>query len=166
MDLIFGGDAPTGELGWWQIAARASAIYVAALLLVRLGKSRLLSRATPLDVILTFVLGSLLSRAITGSAALSGTIVAASTLIVLHWGFTRLAFRSHWWGKLIKGESYALIRDGEIQWDNLRRSHISEHDLHEELRLNANVDDPRAVKLAVKERSGEIGVVLNKSADS
>lgn len=160
MDLIFGGDAPKGGLDWWQIVARATAIYLAALLLVRLGKSRLLSRATPLDVIVTFVLGSLLSRAITGSAALSATMIAAATLVVLHWSFTKLAFSSHWWGRLIKGDSYALIRDGEIQWDNLRRSHISENDLHEELRLNANVDDPRAVKLAVKERSGEVGVVL------
>src|SRR5438552_1744718 len=131
LEWIFGGDAPSAQLTWGHIAARATVIYLAGLVLVRLGKSRLLSRATPLDVILAFVLGSLLSRAITGTAALSGTIVAAATLIALHWAFTRLALRSHWWGRLIKGDSYILIRDGEVQWDNLRRSHISEHDLRE-----------------------------------
>ena len=61
---------------------------------------------------------------------------------------------------LIKGNARVLVSEGRIDWENMRRSHISEHDLREELRLNANVDDPAEVKLAVKERSGEIGVVL------
>jgi len=46
----------------------------------------------------------------------------------------------------------------------MRRSHISEHDLLEELRLNANIDDLNRVERAYKERSGEIGVVV-KSAE-
>ena len=41
----------------------------------------------------------------------------------------------------------------------MRRSHITEHDLREELRLNANIEDFNEVKAAYKERSGEVGVV-------
>src|SRR5262245_50810177 len=135
VNSLFGGDAPAAPLAWGQIAARGALIYLAGLILVRLGKSRLLSRATALDVILAFILGSVLSRGITGSAALSGTIVATGTLIALHWVFTALTYRFHWLGRLVKGNSQVLIADGQINWDAMRRSHISEHDLREELRL-------------------------------
>ncbi len=156
---VFGHDAPGGHLEWHQIIARAAAVYIAGLVIIRVGKSRLLSRATPLDVILAFILGSVLSRGVNGSAALSGTIIAAATLVFMHWGFTALACRSHWLGNLIKGHSRLVISNGQLQWDNMRRSHISEHDLREELRLNANIEDFNDVKVAYKERSGEVGVV-------
>jgi len=162
----FGGDTPEAPLGWTQIAARGAIIYFAGFLLIRLGKSRLLGRSTPLDVVLAFVLGSVLSRGINGSASLSGSVVAAATLISMHWSFTGLACRSHGWGRLIKGNSHALVENGKILWENMRRSHISQNDLEEELRLNANVADVGEVKIAVKERSGEVGVVKEKSKPS
>lgn len=156
---IFGGDAPDLPLHWGQVAARAIVVYLAGLLIVRLGKSRLLSRATPLDVILAFMLGSILSRGITGSAAISHTVVASATLVLAHWAFTALACRSHWWGDVIKGRTHVLVSDSEIDHSNMRRSHISEHDLYEALHLNANIDDLGQVAAAYKERSGEISIV-------
>jgi uncharacterized membrane protein YcaP (DUF421 family) len=160
---IFGNDAPDGQLAWRQIIARAAAVYIAGLVIIRVGKSRLLSRATPLDVILAFILGSVLSRGINGSAALSGTIVAAAALVVMHWLFTALACRSHRLGNLIKGQPRLVISNGQLQWDNMRRSHLTEHDLREELRLNANIEDFNDVKSAYMERSGEVGVVRRQA---
>lgn len=157
--LVFGGDAPASPLTWGQIAARAAVVYLAGVILVRIGKSRLLSRATPLDIILAFILGSVLSRGITGSASLSGTIVATATLIALHYLFTALAYRSRWCGWLIKGSSYVLVSDGQIDWNNMRQSHITEADLREAMRLNANLEDLDKVQHAYKERSGEVSVV-------
>lgn len=77
---VFGGDAPQHPLEFSQIAARSLAIYAIGIAIVRIGKSRLLARVTPLDLILGYVLGSLLSRGITGSASLSGTAMAARPL--------------------------------------------------------------------------------------
>jgi uncharacterized membrane protein YcaP (DUF421 family) len=159
LSQLFGGDSPASPLRWYQIALRGAFVYLVGLVLVRLGKSRLLSKATPLDVILAFVLGSVLSRGINGTASLSGTVVAAATLIGLHWWFTRLACSSDRWGWLIKGESKLLVKDGIIDWENMRSSHISEGDLMEELRLQANCEGLEQVKTAFKERSGDIGVV-------
>lgn len=157
--LIFGGDAPDRPLAWGQFAARATLIYFVGIVLIRLGKSRLLSRTTPVDVILAFVFGSVLSRAITGSAPLTGTIVAAATLVTIHSVLTALAYYSPFWGRLIKGQIKILVSDGEINWPNMRHSHISERDLREALRVSSHVDDVSSVQLAVKERSGEIGIV-------
>jgi uncharacterized membrane protein YcaP (DUF421 family) len=84
LEFVFGGDMPAKPLLLAQVAARAAVVYIVGLLLVRIGKSRLLSRATALDVILLVVVGSLLSRGINGSASLSGTITACAVLVALH----------------------------------------------------------------------------------
>ena len=165
VQFVFGGDTPHHPLGGWQIAARSLLVYAIGIAIVRLGKSRLLARVTPLDLILGYVLGSLLSRGITGSASLTGTTIAAATLVAIHWLLTALACRFHALGNLIKGHCRQLVRNGEILHDNMRSSHISEHDLIEEMRLNANVEDVRKVASAYKERSGEIGIVRAESSE-
>jgi uncharacterized membrane protein YcaP (DUF421 family) len=162
LEQVFGGDTPQPPLHWYQVAARAIVVYLAGLIIVRMGKSRLVARMTALDIILGFILGSLLSRGITGSASISGTIVASAALVASHWLFTALACRWHGLGTLLKGRYLRpLIIDGQLQFDNLRRSHLSVHDVMEELRLHG-VEDLSEVARAYKERNGEISVIQKK----
>ena len=156
---IFGGDEPIQQLSLSQVAARAIAIYLCGVMLVRIGKSRLLARATGIDILVGFLLGSLLSRAITGLASLSGTIVASAVIIAGHALLTAATCRWHAFGKLVKGNSVMLIRDGAILWDNLHKSHLSENDLIESLRLNAHTENPEEIARAYKERNGEISAI-------
>ena len=158
---IFGGDYPDQPLLVHQVAARAAVVYIVGLMIVRLGKSRLIARATALDVTLGFMLGSILARGITGDASISGTLVATATLVAIHWGITRIALHSHTFGQVVKGHAYQIIADGKVIEDNLRKSHISQHDLIEELRIRG-VDSPEQVKSAYKERSGEISVIAKR----
>jgi uncharacterized membrane protein YcaP (DUF421 family) len=160
---IFGGDEPILHLTWGQVAMRAIAIYLLSIAVVRVGKSRLISRASALDVLLAFVLGSLLSRGITGSASISSTIVASAALVAMHFLLTKIACNSHRVGNLLKGHCRPLLQDGVILHDNLKKSHLSEEDLKEELRLHANCEDISKVKAAYKERSGEISVIPDKT---
>jgi uncharacterized membrane protein YcaP (DUF421 family) len=46
----------------WKMTLRAIAVYLAALIMVRIGKRRFLGRYTSFDVLLGFVLGSLMAR--------------------------------------------------------------------------------------------------------
>jgi len=160
-ELAFGSDAPV-KPSLVQIAARSVLLFAIAVALVHLGKSRLMSRASAVDVILGFVLGSLLARGIGGAMSLSATTVAMATLVAVHWLLTAVTFRSHWLGNLVKGHCHLLVSNGEIQHESLRRSHISVHDLLEALRLRANTDDLSRVKAAFKERSGDVGFVLQE----
>jgi uncharacterized membrane protein YcaP (DUF421 family) len=157
----FGGDVPSQPLELHQVFLRAVVVYVVGLAIVRVGKSRLLARITPLDVLLGFILGSVLGRAITGSASLSGTAAACVALVATHWVLTLLACRWHWFGDLVKGHAHLIVQDGEPLWNNMRGSHISIHDLDEALRLKG-IDDMKQVRLAFKERSGEISVLTRK----
>lgn len=157
LELALGLDADSPSA--WQMGLRAVLIYLAAIVLVRLGEKRFLGKYTALDVILGFMLGSILSRAINGSAGFFETLVGALVLVALHWLFAYIAFHSDRFGSLVKGSTRVLIRDGEIKWDAMQSSHISREDLLGALRANARIEDPAAVKVAYLERSGDISAI-------
>ena len=163
LEFIFGGDYPPKDgLQAHQAAARAVVVYFVGLLIVRVGKSRLIARITSIDVILGFILGSLLARGITGSASISGTIAASVAVVACHSLFTYLAFRWHAFGTLLKGRYLRpLVIGGQFQHENMRRSHLSEHDVMEEVRLKG-IDDISQVTHAYKERNGEVSVIQRK----
>ncbi|HZZ72116.1 MAG TPA: YetF domain-containing protein [Pirellulales bacterium] len=155
---VFGGDTPATPLSLYQIAARAAIVYLIGIAAIRVGKSRSLSRVTSIDVLLGFILGSLLSRGITGHASLSGTAVGSVVLVAAHYALTAAACYSHRFGNLIKGHVRPLVDQGKVLKGNLRRSHLSEEDLWEELRLSG-ISDLSQVKAAYKERNGEVSVI-------
>lgn len=83
------------------------------------------------------MLGSILSRAITTAGGFLATLAAALVLIGMHYTFAALAYHFGWFGDLVKGDARTLVIDGQIQWDAMRRGHISEKDLKSALRENA-----------------------------
>ena len=158
LERVFGGDMPHADLTLQQVAARAMVVYVAGLAIVRIGKGRMIGRTTSLDIILVVVLGSLLSRGITGHASLSATIVSTSVLVAAHWLLAKIACHWHGFGNLVKGHCRLLVEDGTIHRKAMLRSEISEHDLDEELRAHG-LEGLNQVKRAYKERSGQISVI-------
>lgn len=154
------GPSPLHEgITLFHMAVRAAIVYVAGLALVRLGKNRLLGRTTAFDIILAFILGSLLSRAINGGAPMLGTLTAAAVLVLLHWGFALMTLYSDRLDRLFKGTQIELVRRGEIDRRGLRKAEISEQDLMEALRLQGGLADVREVFAACLERNGAISVV-------
>ena len=162
LSSALGLEVDTNELNALHMSLRALIVFVVAIGMVRLGNKRFMGRSTALDVILVIVFGSILSRAITGNAPFFPALAASLTLVLLHWLLSALAFHSRRFGVLVKGHERTLIRDGEIQWDAMKGSHISEHDLHEALRINGKTSDLQEVKSAHLERNGDISVVLRE----
>ena len=146
------------ELTVWQMGIRAVIVYMSAVAMVRLGEKRFLGKNTAFDVILGIVLGSVISRAITGNAPFFPTVGAGFVLVGLHWAMAAWSFHVDWLGTLIKGNVRELIRDGEILWDKMQKSHISEKDLMGALRMNGSSELDN-VKSAHFERSGDISFI-------
>ncbi len=82
-----------------QIVLRAVLVFLVWLVIVRVADRRLLGKYSAFDVVLAVMLGSVLSRAINGSAPLWGTLGAATALVTMHWILTFLSFRSHAFGQ-------------------------------------------------------------------
>ena len=138
-------------------------VFIAALVIVRLADKRFLGKMTAFDVIIGFMLGSMLSRAVNGSSPLIPTLAASVVLILLHRILAVLAFHSHTFGKLIKGCEETLVREGKVDEQKLRQFQLTRHDLMEEARLNGQVNSTKEIQLAVFERNGTISVIPAKS---
>ena len=144
------------------ICLRAASVYVAGWAILRLGGNRFLGQQTVFDIVLAFVLGSTLSRAVNGTAPLLVTLAAAGLLVALHHLFAWVSWRSHRWGKILKGHPRILVQDGRPLVDVLARLRISAGDLEEALRLNAHLERPEQVEEARFERNGQISVIPNR----
>jgi uncharacterized membrane protein YcaP (DUF421 family) len=144
---------------WLHVSLRGIVVFIAALIMVRFGDRRFLAKMNPLDVILGFILASMLARAVNGSSAFLPTIVGGFVLVLLHKAFAALAFHSHTFGKVVKGEEKLIIENGgDLRGNDASASHF-EKDLLEELRQEGNVSSPKRVERAWIERSGRISVV-------
>ena len=150
------------QLDFLQVSLRALVVFIAALIMVRLASKRFLGRKTAFDFILALILGSTLSRAINGSAPFFPTLAGAFVLVLVHRLFAVLAFQFHGFGVLIKGKDDLVIADGQVQQRTLRKNHLSEQDLLEDLRLKSHAS-PAEVQYARLERSGDLSVIPKKS---
>lgn len=63
------------------MALRAFVMYLGTLILVRLGKKRFMGQNSAFDVVLLFILGSVLSRGVDGTAPMWGSFMAGLALV-------------------------------------------------------------------------------------
>lgn len=147
------------EMTMLQICLRAVLIFFVGLVIVRLANRRFLARLTPLDVILGFILASLLARAINGSGPLLESIAAAFVLILLHRILAALCYRWDFLGRIVKGKPDVLVEEGRISRTALRAHNLSENDLIEAVRIGGGVEDLTKVSKVFLERDGNISVV-------
>lgn len=145
-----------------SIFIRTIIIFIFSIVLFRLSSQRI-SLRTPFDLILPFILGSLLSRGINGSTTLVSTILSSSVLIIMHDLFAFIALKSHWFGKWIKGEVRTLFKNGKINWQEMARAKISENDLKEELRHHLHTNDLTNVAEIKLERNGAFSFLLKET---
>lgn len=153
----FGEDG--ADLSAAQTVARALLVFAWTIALVRIGKKRFLAGGSALDVVVSIVLGSVLSRTINGDAALAPTLAAGAAIVAAHWLLSRIACHNHALGGLIKGHDRVLVRDGVVDEEALARSHLSEHDLLEDVRYEGHLERVEDVREARIERSGKISVI-------
>lgn len=147
-------------ISWWQECARAVLIFVFGLLLVRLLGRRVFAKWAAVDIVVSIVVGSNLSRALTGSAPLWGTLAASLLLMILNWALARAAAFWPAFSTAIEGDPVELVSGGVTHFDRLRASGVSRTDLNEALR-NASLDGPERASRVTLEPSGRITVVKN-----
>jgi uncharacterized membrane protein YcaP (DUF421 family) len=156
---MIGGDQAFERLPVWQVALRTVIIYVVALAIIRLAKRRFMGSYSAFDILLGFIVGSVMARSITGSLHLIDMIVVIGVLAIIHWAIATVVFYWGGFGKVVDNAARKLIVDGEINADALAKSKISEDDLMQALREKGSVDDAADVKAAYLESDGIITVI-------
>jgi uncharacterized membrane protein YcaP (DUF421 family) len=156
---ILGLDLKPNELSFIQISLRGIIVFVATLIMVRLGHKRSLARKTAFDAVLIVILASVLSRAINGNSPFFATLGGGLIIVVVHRLFALAAYQWHWFGILIKGQPELIVEDGKLIVRAMRGNYISRRDLEEDMRLDAKTDDLSKVRSAWIERSGDISFI-------
>jgi uncharacterized membrane protein YcaP (DUF421 family) len=155
LEFAFG---PTGHISWWQECARAAVIFAYGLALVRLAGRRVFGRWAALDIVVAIMVGSNLSRALTGTAPLGGTLAASALLVALHWALAQGVARSKWLSQLLEGRMIELARAGKVERSQILQHAISGSDIEEALR-QTGVEQISQTRLVALEPSGKITVV-------
>jgi uncharacterized membrane protein YcaP (DUF421 family) len=157
--ILLGLGRDVGDVDAFQMTLRTIVIYAYSLAIIRIGSKRFLSQGSAFDVIVGIMLGSVMSRAINGSAPFFPTLLAGFVLVGMHWLLATLAFHINWFGPFVKGNPVLLIKDGHVQQQGMRQAGLSDHDLRQALRMQNDHTDPAKIRLAYLERSGSISVI-------
>jgi uncharacterized membrane protein YcaP (DUF421 family) len=147
------------ELSPGQMALRAVLTFVVTVAIIRMGNKRLFGKGTAFDLVVSIMIGSVMSRAITSAPGLLATWTAGLVLVAMHWLLATLSYHLDWFGPLVKGNPVQLVNDGDVQWDAMREGGVSQADLEQALRASGSAPDPQGVKVAYLERDGSISVV-------
>ena len=138
---------------------RAIILYIAVMAAVRIMGKRQIGELQPSELVITIILGDLASVPMqnTGIPLLNG-IVPIITLVVLEVGISVLSMKSKRVRRILSGRPSVIIRDGEVDYRELKYLRFSADDLMEELRGKdiVNIDD---VQLAIVDTNGEVCIV-------
>jgi uncharacterized membrane protein YcaP (DUF421 family) len=159
LQTLLGIGVEPKHLTFLQVSIRGIIVLLATLIMVRLSTKRSLAEKTAFDAVLVVIIGSMLARAINGSATFFPTLGGGFALVLLHRLLGLTAYYSHGFGILVKGKPAILAQNGRLQRKNMLWNHISEHDLEEDMRLEAKTEDLSQIKVARLERSGDISFI-------
>lgn len=139
---------------------RAFTIYLIALLLLRIGGIRTFGKKSTFDMVVSILLGAVLSRAVVGASPYWPTVFAGLVIVVLHRILAWLCMHYSGLGTLLKGKERILYQEGHFSKEDMDKSFLTEGDLLESVRLQTNCDSMDQVKKIYLERSGRISVIL------
>ena len=150
------------ELDLTGIIARVSIMYVYALVLVRISGKQSLGQLTPMDFVVTLIIGDLFDDVFWAEVPVIEAMVAFATIVLAHILVTFITSRntSLYW--MLASPARPLIEEGRLVQKNLQLERIRAEDVQFELRLKGE-EHMREVKEARLEPSGQVSVIKNPS---
>ena len=153
---IFGAGKDLGAL---QMVCRAIIVFIIALILIRISGRRSFGLHTPLDNVITIILGAVLSRAIVGASDFLPVVSACTILVVIHRIFARVMVHYPGFARLREGEKMLLFHDGDFVERNLNRAQVCKEDIMQEVRKTSLTDNLDKIDRIYIERNGEINSI-------
>ncbi|WP_273124753.1 DUF421 domain-containing protein [Bacillus weihaiensis] len=142
----------------YSLIWKAVLIVLGGTILLRIAGRKSISQMTLAQVVIMIGLGSLLVQPIVGKNVWS-TIVVGLTLVLTLVFVEFVQIKSDKVEKFISGKAKTVIRNGQLQEDQLKKLRISVDLLEMKLR-QANVTKIEDVKYATLETNGQIGFEL------
>jgi len=153
-EQVFGLTTP-----WWEIILRTAIVYVVVLVLLRTAGKRELGQMSPVDLVVILVISNAVQNAMTGGDnSLIGGVIAATTLVAVNTGFSRVGHRVPYLKHLFESEPTVLVEGGKLIKRNLERENVEEDELLMAAREHG-IEELAGVDAAYLERDGSISII-------
>ncbi|WP_429299040.1 DUF421 domain-containing protein [Paraburkholderia sp. GAS199] len=153
------------DLSSLQMAARAAATFLAALVFIRISGRRSFGQRSPFDYVVAILLGATMSRAIVGASPALPTFIASLVIVLMHRALAWACVRSHALEVLVGGVERQLYRDGNFDRQQMLAALVSQTDILETVRKELGTEALDKVQAAILERNGEISIIRKPTAD-
>src|SRR5262245_55344533 len=147
-----------------EVAGRTALIYVLMLVMIRVLGKRTIGNLSAFDMLIALMMGDLAGDAIYGDVPLKMAVVAVFSLSALHYAHSWLAYLLPRTGRFLEGMPTAIVREGRLQRDGLRRERMTEREVLAALQLSG-IDDLQEVRSAHVEFDGQVSVIREEWAE-
>lgn len=149
----------------FPLILRIVVAYVYLLATVRLSGNRSVSQATPVDFVISVIIGDMVDDLLWAEVPASQFIVGVGTLVLVGVTILLVTSRSARAFLLLKGGFPVLIRDGALQYDTMRQEQLNDQDLEHLLRTKG-IEPERVseVHLATLEQDGHLSALKTRES--
>ncbi len=140
------------------LALKATLVYAALVVFVRIAGLRAFSKMSSFDFAVTVAFGSVLATTVVSRDPPLLQVVFALAMLMALQALVAWARRWEVVSKVVDNSPLLLMAGTEVLEDNLRSAQVTRQDLAEKLR-EANVVDMRRVRAVVMETTGDIAVL-------
>lgn len=149
-----------------RIAVRALVAYAYLLFTTRASGKRAVSQATPLDLIVSLILGDLIDDMLWAEVSVAKFAVAVATIVLAEVLVKMAAYRWPRFLHLVNGAPVAVLRDGREDGHALRGEQLNEADLAHLLRQHGLVREKWSdVHIAFVETNHQLSVIRTPAAE-
>ncbi|AYZ35361.1 DUF421 domain-containing protein [Chryseobacterium indologenes] len=142
-----------------QMGTRGIAVFIIALLLIRVSGRRSFGIRSPLDNIIVILLGAILSRAVVGASPFIPVVSTCLVIVLLHRFISWLKIKKASFNHIVEGKKILVFKDGQFLFSNMKKALVCKEDILQGIRKSALTDNPELVKYIYVESTGEITVV-------
>jgi uncharacterized membrane protein YcaP (DUF421 family) len=147
------------DLTTLQMGCRGVIIFIFAFILIRISGRRSFGMHTPLDNIVSILLGAVLSRAIVGASPFLPIVMTCLVIVILHRALSFLVTQTTTFDKIVEGDKILLFTEGRFIVENMRKALVCKEDIMEGVRKSANTEDIGKIETVYMEPNGEVTVI-------
>ena len=143
----------------FEIVVRSVIMFLATFVMVQITGMRYFRKNNPFDMVITFLIGGVLSRGVVGASPLVSTLASTLALIILQKVFYSLAFRNKKFEKIMKGEPFLIYTGGKFLKDNMKQADVTTTEVMEDLRVEQQTESLDEIEQIYVEKTGEISFI-------
>lgn len=155
------------DLDTLQMAARTVAVFLSALVFIRIAGRRSFGQRSPFDYVVAILLGATLSRIIVGASPAIPTATASLVIVLIHRALAWACVHFPRLERLIAGAEREVFKDGKFDDSQLSAALITKTDVFETARQQLHCTGLDDVESAILERNGQVSLIRkSKTANS